>query len=96
MQLELAALAAIALATAAFACSRRWPETTYCGLAVLALGTQTWYQSGPRTLLILFPIWIALARIGTRQPWVQYVYLSISAPLAVVVGLLFLTNQWTG
>jgi hypothetical protein len=96
IQLELATMAAMALATLAFLWRRRWPEATYCGLAVLALGTQTWYQSCPRTLLVLFPVWIALARLGTRQPWVPYVYLGVSAPLAAVVGLLFLTYQWTG
>lgn len=96
IQLELAAFAAMVLATVAFVCWRRWPEATYCGLAVLALGTQTWYQSCPRTLLVLFPVWIALARIDARQPWLRYVYFSVSAPLAVVVGLLFLTNQWAG
>jgi hypothetical protein len=96
IQLELATMATMALATLAFLCWRRWPEATYCGLAVLALGTQTWYQSCPRTLLVLFPVWIALARLGTRRPWVPYVYLGVSAPLAAVVGLLYLTYQWTG
>jgi Mannosyltransferase (PIG-V) len=95
-QLELAAMAAMLLATLAFLWWRRWPEAVYCGLAVLTLGTQTWYQSCPRTLLVLFPIWIALARLEARQPWVRYVYFGVSAPLAAVVGLLFLTYQWAG
>jgi hypothetical protein len=95
-QLELAALGVILLATFAFRWRNRWPESTYCGLAVLALGTQTWYQSCPRTLLVLFPIWIALARLETGRPWVRYTYLGVSAPLAAVVGLLFLTYQLTG
>lgn len=95
-QLELAALGAILLATLAFRWRGRWPETTYCGLALLTLGTQTWYQSCPRTLLVLFPIWIALARLEAGRPWVRYTYLGVSAPLAAVVGLLFLTYQLTG
>ena len=96
MQLELAAMAAIVLATLAFVCWRRWPEATYCGLPVLALGTQTWYQSCPRTLLVLFPVWIALARLEVRRPGLRYVYFGVSAPLAAVVALLFLTYQSTG
>jgi hypothetical protein len=96
MQLELAAMAAMVLATAAFLCWRRWPEATYCGLAVAALGTQTWYQSCPRTLLVLFPVWIALARLEVRQPWLRYAYFGVSGPLAAVVALLFLTYQSTG
>ncbi len=95
-QLELAAMAAMVLATLAFLCWRRWPEAVYCGLAALALGTQTWYQVCPRTLLVLFPVWIALAGPGAHRTWVQYVYLSVSAPLAAVVGLLFLSYQWAG
>ena len=95
-QLELAAIAAMLLATLAFLWCGRWPEAVYCGLAVLTLGTQTWYQSGPRTLLVLFPIWIALAGLDARQPWIRYVYLGVSAPLAAVVGLLFLSQQWAG
>lgn len=95
-QLELAALAAMLLAALAFAWWRRWPEAVYCGLPVLALGTQTWYQTGPRTLLVLFPVWIALAGLDARQPWFRYMYLSVSAPLATVMGLLFLSYQWAG
>jgi hypothetical protein len=95
-QLELAAMAAMVLATLAFLWRHRWPEAVYCGLAVLSLGTQTWYQTGPRTLLVLFPVWIALAGLDARRPWVRYVYLSVNAPLAAVLGLLFLAYQWAG
>ena len=95
-QLELAAMAAMLLVTLAFLCWHRWPEAVYCGLAALALATQTWYQSGPRTLLVLFPAWIALAGLDARRTWIRYVYLSVSAPLAAVVGLLFLSYQWAG
>ena len=95
-QLELAAMAAMLLVTFAFLWWRRWPEAVYCGLAALALGTQTWYQGCPRTLMVLFPVWIALAGLEARRRWVRYVYFSVSAPLAAVVGLLFLSYQWAG
>ncbi len=95
-QLELATMAVMVLVTLAFLVWHRWPEAVYCGLAVIALGTQTWYQGSPRTLLVLFPVWIALARLDARWTWVRYVYLSVCAPLAVVVGLLFLSYQWAG
>jgi hypothetical protein len=95
-QLELAAMAVMILATLTFLWWHHWPEAVYCGLAALVLSTQTWYQACPRTLLALFPAWIALARLDVRRPWVRYVYLSVSAPLAAVVALLFLSNQWSG
>ena len=95
-QLEIAAEAVMVLAALAFACWRRWPEAVYCGLPAVVIGTQTWYQTGPRTLLLLFPVGIALARIETRRPWVSYLYFGIVAPLAVVIGLLYLSGQWIG
>jgi hypothetical protein len=95
-QLEIAAEAVMVLATLAFLCWRRWPEAVYCGLPAIVIGTQTWYQTGPRTLLLLFPICIALASLEARRPWVKYLYFGISTPLAAVVGLLFLASQWTG
>jgi hypothetical protein len=95
-QLEIATEAVLVLTTLAFLCWRRWPEAVYCGLPAVVVGTQTFYQSGPRTLLVLFPICIALASLEARRPWVSYLYFGISAPLAAVMGLLFLAGQWTG
>jgi hypothetical protein len=95
-QLELAAEAVMVLAALAFLCSRRWPEAVYCGLPAVVIGTQTWYQTGPRTLLLLFPVCIALAGAQARRPWVGYLYFGVSAPLAAVTGLLYLSGQWAG
>jgi hypothetical protein len=95
-QLELGAMAVIVLAAVAFAVSQHWPEAVYCGLAAVALGTSTWYQGCPRTLLVLFPVFVALAGLGSRRPWINYVYLGVSAPLAVVLGMMFLSGQWAG
>ncbi len=95
-QLEIGAEAVMVLAALAFLCRRRWPEGVYCGLAAIVIGTQTFYATGPRTLLLLFPICTALADLETRRPWVKYLYFGISAPLAVVMGLLFLAGQSVG
>ena len=95
-QLEIAVEAVMILAALAFLCARRWPEAVYCGLPAVVLGTQTFYQSGPRTLLILFPVCVALARLEARRPWLRYLYLGVSAPLAAVLGLLYLAGQWAG
>lgn len=95
-QLEIAVEAVMVLAALAFLCWRRWPEAVYCGLPAVVIGTQTFYQSGPRTLLLLFPICVALASFEERRPWVRYLYFGISAPLAAVMGLLYLAGQWTG
>ena len=93
-QLEFGAMAVIAAATLAFACWRRWPQAAYCGIALIALGTSTWIETAPRTLLVLFPVWIGLAALEARRPWLRYAYFSVSAPLAVVLAMLFLSGQW--
>jgi hypothetical protein len=95
-QLELGVMAVILMAAVAFAATRRWPEAVYCGLAVLALGTSTWYQTAPRTLLVLVPVWVALARLGERWPGIRYTYLAVSTPVAVVLGMLYLSGRWAG
>ncbi|HXB47491.1 MAG TPA: hypothetical protein VNW50_06970 [Streptosporangiaceae bacterium] len=95
-QLELGVMAVMLVAAMAFAGTRRWPEAVYCGLAVVALGTSTWYQTAPRTLLVLIPVWVALARLGERWPGIRYAYLAVSAPIAVVLGMLYLSGGWAG
>lgn len=95
-QLEIACLAVMLIGTIAFLVRRRWPEAVYCGLAAFALGTETWYQTVPRTLLIMFPIWVALANFTRNRAWIAKTYLAVSGSLAVVVGLLYLGGQWAG
>lgn len=95
-QLEIVCLALMLAASLAFTVRRRWPEAVYCGLAVLALGTQTWYQSVPRTLLVLFPIWVALGRFTRTRPWAGAACLGLSGSLAAVIGLLYLSGAWAG
>jgi hypothetical protein len=95
-QLELVAVLGMAAAAVVFAARRRWPEALYVGLAAAALGTSTWYQSGPRSLLLAFPLWIALARAAERRRWVGAAYLWVSAPTAAVVATMYLSGQWSG
>jgi hypothetical protein len=95
-QLEFGAMAVMVAATLAFAYGQRWPEATYSGLAVIAFGTSTWFVTGPRTLVVLFPVWIGLAALAERRPWLGYAYLGASAPLAVVLAMLYLSGQWAG
>jgi hypothetical protein len=95
-QVEFVVAAIIVVATAAFLWRRRWPEAVYCGLAAVSLATQTWYSTTPRTLLVLFPVCVALARLGARRPWLQGAYLSVCAPVAAAFALLYLAYQWAG
>jgi hypothetical protein len=95
-QLEIFAVAAGVIATIALLVHRRWPEAIYVGLTIVALATSIWYESVPRSLLLLWPIWCGLAVLAMRRAWVGYVYLAISIPVSAAIGLLFLTGNWAG
>ena len=64
-----AAMAALVLAGRGLRCWRRWPEAVFCGSCgrrprLCRPGT----MSCPRTLLVIFPLWVALAGSRTGGP----------------------------
>jgi hypothetical protein len=95
-QLEIVCIAVLLAATIGFAVRRRWAEAAYCAMAVFGVGTQTWYQAAPRTLLVIFPVWIALAQYARTRPWASATYLALSGSLATLIGVLYLAGQWAG
>ena len=95
-QLEILAVLIGVAATIALLCYRRWPEAIYVGLTITALATSIWYESVPRALLLLWPIWCGLAAAAGKRPWAGQLYLALSVPLSVATGLLFLTGSWAG
>jgi hypothetical protein len=95
-QLEIIAVVVGVVATVVLLCYRRWPEAIYVGLTMLALATSIWYESVPRSLLALWPIWCGLAVLAVRRPWVGQIYLALSIPISVSVALLFMSGNWAG
>ena len=95
-QLEVIAVLAGVVATVALLCYRRWPEAIYVGLTIAALATSIWYESVPRSLLTLWPIWCGLAALAVRRPWVGQLYLALSIPVSVSIALLFMSGNWAG
>jgi len=95
-QLEILAVLAGVIAIAVLLAHRRWPEAGYAALTIGALATSDWYESVPRALLLLWPIWCGLAVAAARRPWVGQLYLAVSIPIAAVIGVLFLTGNWAG
>lgn len=95
-QLEVIAVLAGVVATVALLRYRRWPESIYVGLTVVALATSIWYESVPRSLLALWPIWCGIAVIAVRRPWVGQLYLALSIPISVSIALLFMSGNWAG
>jgi hypothetical protein len=95
-QLEIVAVLAGLVATVALLYYRRWPEAIYVGLTILALATSIWYESVPRSLLALWPIWCGLAVLAVRRPWVGQLYLALSIPISLSIALLFMSGNWAG
>jgi len=95
-QLEIVAVATGLVAVIVLAARRRWPEAVYTGLTIGVLATSTLYQSVPRALLLLWPVWCGLAVAAARRAWVGQLYLAVSVPVAAMIGLLFMTGNWAG
>ncbi|MFI6638678.1 mannosyltransferase family protein [Streptomyces sp. NPDC050504] len=75
---------------------RRWPEAVYLSLTLWALGTSYWFTSVPRSTLLWWPLWIALAAWSVRRPRFAPVYLLLTVPFTAAFALAFLTGRWTG
>ncbi len=95
-QLEIFAVLAGVIAAVALLLFRRWSEAIYVGLTIGALATSIWYESVPRSLLLLWPLWCGLAVLAVRRPWVGQLYLAISVPISVAIALLFMSGNWAG
>jgi hypothetical protein len=95
-QLEILAVLAGLIATVLLLWHHRWAEGVYAALTIGVLATSDWYESVPRALLLLWPVWCGLAVAAARRAWVGQLYLAVSIPIAVSIGLLFMTGNWAG
>jgi hypothetical protein len=75
---------------------RRWGEATWVGIQVLAFTSSYWFFSVPRATLLWFPLWIGLAALSLRRPWVWLTYLLLSVPLFGVWIAAYTTGKWAG
>ncbi|GLW12471.1 hypothetical protein Misp01_75990 [Microtetraspora sp. NBRC 13810] len=86
---------------------RRWSELVYVGLQVGALVCSAYYLSIPRSALLWWPLWLALARATTPRPGETsrrsrlrrsgiWVYALLIAPLMALNTLTFLAGAWAG
>jgi hypothetical protein len=95
-QAELLAMVVGVLLLALLLRRRHWPEALYLGVSLWALGTSYWYMSIPRSSLLWWPLWTTLAAWGTRRPRFRTAYLCLSAPLATILAVTFLSGRWAG
>lgn len=82
--------------TAVLVWRARWGEAVYVGLSVAALATSTYYLSVARATLLWFPLWLLLAEVAQRRPWLHRAYVCVAAPLMAVGVLAFTSGRWVG
>ena len=93
---EIVAVCVGVLLTGVLLVRRSWGEATYVGLSVAALATSTYYLSVARATLLWFPLWILLAELAARRPWLHTAYVTVATPLMAVAVLAFTHERWVG
>jgi hypothetical protein len=93
---EIVAVAVGLLVTGVLLVRRQWGEATYVGLSVGALAPSTYYLSVARATLLWFPLWVLLAELAARRPWVHTAYLTVATPLMAAAVLTFTAGRWVG
>jgi hypothetical protein len=86
---------AIMLAVLILAMRKRWwAESVYVGATALSLGTSSMYYSIPRTLILIFPLWVLVGLWLSGRRWLQWLYVGLAVPALVLVTILFTQGQW--
>ncbi len=80
---------------------RRWAEAVWVGLQVAAFSFSYWFMSVNRAVLLWFPLWLLLGRLGESRramPAWRAVLVGLLAAAALVVqtvwAWLFFTGRW--
>ncbi|MGZ6791745.1 MAG: mannosyltransferase family protein, partial [Mycobacteriales bacterium] len=91
---EIVAVAVGLALTAVLLARRSWGEATYVGLSVAALATSSFYLSVARATLLWFPLWLLLAEVAARRPWLHTAYVAVATPLMAASVLTFTAGRW--
>jgi hypothetical protein len=93
---EIVAVAVGLALTAVLIRQRRWGETAYVGIQVLAFALSSFYLSVGRGTLLWWPLWLLLARASLRREWVHRAYLTVAPALMVTYVIAFTGGGWVG
>jgi len=91
---EIIAMAILVAVTIIMGLRKWWPEMVFAGATALSLGTSSMYHSVPRTLVVVFPLWILLGLWMTRSRFVRWTFVALGLPALLIVTMLFTQNQW--
>ncbi|MDX6204897.1 MAG: hypothetical protein QOF39_954 [Frankiales bacterium] len=93
---EIVAVAVGLVLTVVLMRHRRWGETAYVGIQVLAFALSSFYLSVGRATLLWWPLWLLLARASLRRDWVHRAYLTVAPALMVTYVIAFTGGGWVG
>jgi hypothetical protein len=93
---EIVAVAVGLVLTVVLIRRRRWGETAYVGIQVLAFALSSFYLSVGRGTLLWWPLWVLLARASLRREWVHRAYLTVAPALMVTYVIAFTGGGWVG
>jgi hypothetical protein len=97
-KVELVAAALGVLLTLWLLFRRRWAESVYIGLPMVALLTSAYYLSIGRSSLMWWPLWLMVGGLGVRRGWrwVYYGLLVVMVPLLAIEVVKFTEGSWAG
>lgn len=75
---------------------RNWGDAAWVGSTLAAFATSYWLMSLTRATLLWWPLWIGLALLVERRPWLGRLYVALAIPLAGLWAASFFTGRWTG
>lgn len=75
---------------------RSWGEAVWIVATLGGFATSYWFFSLTRATLLWWPLWIGLAVLIHRRPWLGRIYLGLAIPLAVLWASAFFTGRWAG
>jgi hypothetical protein len=93
---ELVALLAGLVLLAWLLWRRSWGEAAWVAGTIAAFATSFWFYSLTRATLLWWPLWIGLAVLAERRPWLGRLYLAVAIPLAAIWAAAFFTGHWSG
>ncbi len=91
---EIVAMGILLAVLSVLVVKRGWAEAVYTGATALSLGTSSMYYSIPRTLILIFPLWVLLGLWLARARWRPWAYAVVCLPLLMLVTVLFTDGQW--
>jgi hypothetical protein len=91
---EILAVTVLAAFTIVLLVMRRWGEAVLVALTMTSLATSTIFQSVPRSMLVLFPIWILIGQAMSANRVIRVLVPAVLAPLMLVNVAAFVNGYW--